>query len=164
MYDDISGAPVCISWPHHMVHDGKMFTHSGKAPVASGATYYHLIRVGARIPHIRLLQVEADGAPLDVLLFESSTVSAAGTLNSGQNGNRISSNVAVTKVYDNATISADGVQLAYFMVQGSKQEGGLNKSNPDSEWILKVNTDYVVKTTNNTVSTVNFNLYINWYE
>lgn len=54
--------------------------------------------------------------------------------------------------------------LEYFMVAGTKQSGGFGGKNSDAEWILKPSTKYAVKVTNNAQATVNFGVYIYWYE
>ena len=162
--DTSSGSVVSEELTTYYVHQGKSFTHSGKTAIANGATDYHFIKANAGVyPHIWQIFVQADASPLDVYLFEGSTVTVNGTLQVPVNTNRNSATVSGVSVYNGATVTVDGTQIDYFLVAGSKQSGGIGNNN-GFEINLIPNTNYTLKIVNNSGGAANVGVYIGWFE
>lgn len=162
--DSVSGALQVIDYEHARVHSGKAFLVNGKHSINNAATDYYLLKVpAASYPHLRQVKITGTGGPMDIYLFESPTTSADGTGMTEINYNRNSANAPTMTVFADPTVSADGTELEYLLVTGTKHDTGLSEGE-QIEFVLKPSTNYLVKVTNNSGSTVSYALKLFWYE
>lgn len=160
----INNTSIMIITPEHdKIHNGRGFECSGKASITSGASFLILIQTANCLTHLRLIHMDLTGAPADIYLYESPTISNNGTLISLINKNRNSSLVPCTLIYHTPTVSVNGTQLSYHLINGAKQSGGSN-DNFEDEWVLNRNTKYLLLITNNSVSTETLGFKFFWYE
>lgn len=163
--DTTSNALTVIDFEHSRIHNGKGFLANGKYTIANGATSYFLLKnPAASYPHLRQLGLTATAGPIDVYLFESPTTTADGTGLTEINYNRNSATTPNLQVYTGPTVSADGTQLEYLIVTGTKHDAGTGSDGTNTEFVLKPSTNYLVKLTNNSGSSADYSLKLFWYE
>ncbi len=163
--DPFTGAVVNIDIPHEAIHIGKYFSYSAKIAIANTASYDHLLVIpsaGGKFIHLRLFLISGDSTPLDLILYEGTTVTANGTLQTGYNFNRNFSNSTLS-VYTSPTVTTTGTQINIAMIIGSKQNGGVGESS-GTEWVLLPSTNYLVRITNNSGGASNVSVRVEWYE
>lgn len=123
-------------------------------------------KVGAIPVHFHGLSVTSNQGTLKIELFESPTVSANGTPYSPKNRNRISTRISSMAVFTAPTITSDGTKLMERIIP--QVGGGAHESGGDSgvvgEWVLKPNTDYIIKITNEATSTTTYGASFFYYE
>jgi hypothetical protein len=162
--DSVSGALQVIDYEHARVHSGKAFLVNGKHSITNGSTDYYLLKVPANsYPHLRNVEVTASAGPMDIYLFEAPTTTNDGTGMTEVNYNRNSANTPSMTVFADPTVTVDGTELEYLIVTGTKHDAG-SGMNAQTEFVLKPSTNYLVKITNNSGSTVTYALKLFWYE
>lgn len=137
---------------HSNIHRGVFFTASSQSVIALSSTLEFLIKVGAtRSAHTRFaLSVSQD---MILELFEAPTTSADGTSIPAVNRNRFSPITAVKEVFSGPTVSADGDFLFEgYIPGGDKHTASGGQGGSFEEWILKTNTNYLLRVTNNIIS------------
>lgn len=153
-----------IEAEHTRIHESVAYTYSSKQTVLNGASLDFLVVVAAgSYPHLRKYTFVSSGAPCDIFLYEGTTVSANGTIQTASNGNRNSSNTSDISVYLTPTVTGVGTQIHYDLLGGTKQSGGSAETLP-VEWILKPATNYLLRVTNNSGSTVTIGTNFFWYD
>ena len=164
--DALTGAVQGIEWEHSRIHSGRGFSYVDRVDnLANNASFYwQLDNPAGNYPHLRLIFLTADGAPVELRLFESPTITDNGTQGSVKNHNRVSVNAAGLAVYRATTVSADGEELDFTLIPGTDAAGGSGIVGVDTEWILAPATKYVLKFTNTSGATVDAGLRLFWYE
>ena len=150
--------PIIMS-DHSRIHKGEAYSAAGKATgLNNGDSFDILLKnpVG-NFPHFRVFEFDSDKSPGDILLYESPTTSADGDAVVINNLNRNSSNTPDLEVFTTPTVDAVGTQIEFHLVTGTKASGGSSQS-ATTEWILKVNTDYLIRFTAGANSTT-----VGWY-
>ena len=161
--------PICQKSDRHgHVEDGEMWLHNGIHPsLANGATADHLLRVGAESIHIIQMDPHAQqspvAGPITVTLYEAPTTTADGDPGAMRNRNR---NYPDTSppflVFENPTVTAIGTEVQAILLTGSIQAGRGDAQ--DLEWVLKPNTDYLIRLPNNSGGAIDaFTLDIEGY-
>jgi hypothetical protein len=154
---------ITIDAVHSEVHKGDGFSHTEKHAIANGASFDVLmINPAGNRPHFRSLTI-ADGAPMDVELFEGTTVSANGSTMGVLNTDRNSANTNNMTLFSGPTITDDGSLIEFNFVVGDRKAGGTAES-PVLEWILKEDTNYLLRVTNNSGGASDFAHNLFWYE
>jgi hypothetical protein len=164
--DSVTGAVQGIEWEHSRIHSGRGFSYVDRVDnLANGSSFYwQLDNPAANYAHLRQISGAADGAPVEVRLFEAPTITGDGTQGSPKNLNRASANAANLDVYRNATVSADGEELDFMLIPGSRSVGGSGTEGVETEWILAPSTKYVIKLTNTSGGASDVGLRLFWYE
>jgi hypothetical protein len=148
-----------------LIHEGKGFyTYSNVTGLAVGASISMLGRTGALPAHFHNVHVEGSDSPLLIELIEATTVTNVGTPVTVFNRNRRSLNVPDMKVYSAPTFSL-GTTIEIRRVYKS----GVGAATPGSgiiegEWVLKSNTDYIFRITNNSGAIINLDADFHFYE
>ena len=154
-----------ITQDHINIHLGNGFTlaeyHEG---LANSGVLNHLIVTGYYPVHIRQLIVETTQAPVVMDYFEDTTVSANGTLNPVANNNRTSTKTATAAVYEGPTITTDGTAMGSTLIPTTAKDSGGVGFLKGGEWILKPNSNYLFRVTNNSGSSIDFGLTLFFYE
>jgi len=163
--EQYSVATNVIQTEHARIHAGEGYTVTAKfTGVANGASKDILLsNPAANFPHLRIYSVESEKAPANIILYEGATVSADGTALTIFNNNRGSSNTAGMTAFHGPTITDIGTDIEHSFIAGSKQVGG-SFSDFSYEWLLKANTKYIVRYTNNSGQTSEVNFKLFWYE
>jgi hypothetical protein len=162
--DDTSGANVTISLAHMHVHEGRMYEVSYKttdgSPLADNATIDFLFRPNASRSHFSFGPIAAN--PVEVIFYEAPTITNVGTSLSVVGLNRIRSLPPSSVVYRSPTVTAAGDQL-----QIDLQVWGLTPLVPafsEVLWILRQNTDYLIRMINRAGSAQDIGVILQWYE
>jgi len=169
------GALIAIAPEHHEIHCGDSYTAHHVADLSNGASIDYLITtpnwgtVDGDNPGenqaIKLAHFvgEINGkAEISVWFYEAPTVTNVGTGLSVVNRNRNSTNVDYLTMRYGATVSATGTELEHAKFGAGKNIGG--GINSTDEWVLKNNTTYLLRVTNDTTSsnyhTIRFQYYV----
>lgn len=162
--DNKTGAVVVIKLSHMYVHDGRMYEASYKtpdgSPLADNANLDILFRPGAANCHFSFGPVAAN--PIEILFYENTTVTNVGTSLGAVGLNRIRTLPQAATVYRGPTISTVGDLL-----QNDLQVWGIAPYTPsigEVPWLLRPNTDYLLRITNRAGSAQDVGIVVQWYE
>ena len=157
-------ALVAIAVPHHEVHEGETFYVSRYAEdVADDASIIILLQVGAT-KEAHCTWAAACGGDAEIQVTENPTVNAAGTAMTEFNMNRHSTETATVVATHTPTV-AGGTLMPNYMVpggSGGNAVGGTTRQN--TEWVLDINSDYVIGIFNRSGQARNMSLAVQWYE
>lgn len=165
------GAMIAIPPEHHEIHCGDSYETSFVQDLTNGQVYYVLIVVpneagtypdqNQKLYHLRgTVFSEAEAT---VEFYEAPTVgeSGEGTALSVVNRNRNSTNIDFLDIYKGSTITSDGTWLETNKLGSGIKVGG--EANRTDEWVLKNNTSYILKITNDTTTANYVNVKLNYY-
>lgn len=156
-------ALLTIDAAHGEIHKGHGFTHSAKHTVADEANLDTLfINPAGNEAHLRYLVVSS-AAPVDILLFEGTTVSDNGTPEVVFNNDRNSNITNNMTLFEGPTVTDTGTQIEFNLIAGERKVGGTGES-PVIEWELKEDTKYLLRATNNSGAEAIIAHTIFWYE
>lgn len=165
--DGISGAFVTISAVHAEVHEGATYQASYKSPdgaeIADNGVIEMLLQVGAKYAHT-VFSISC-GGDSEVALYEGTTFSNAGTALSENNMKRPSGAIASLAATYTPTITLPGTLLLNDFIPGGtgpRAAGGTARR--DSEWILKPNTNYLIRGINRSGNAQPMSIVAQWYE
>lgn len=166
--DNTTGHPISITTDHHHIHEGYFFEAFKKMALSANGG---VLNIGLLTPvnayvHYRksLISTTADNLTID--FFESATLTG-GTILTPVNHNRNNSNIANSVLKDSPTISNTGTQIASYFLGGSAgvgQSRGGAELGESNEWVLKSNTQYLIRFTNGSTAINTFNANFVWYE
>jgi hypothetical protein len=148
--DAVSGFIGTIPVEHINIHEGILFSILHKVSVvASGVTYVQ-IKTGAKTVHFKPTNIATDAGKFAIELLESPAVTDGTTPITVVNRDRTSSNTPETVLYSDPTAVSGGTKIDEFYIGG---DVGFKATGGDIiagviEFILKPNTDYVYKITN----------------
>ena len=170
-FDRHSRCVSTIDAVHRMIHEGFAYHASGKATaIADGATLEMLFKVPAgTFPHFHKVRMQYGAGDVEMDAYEGTTVSADGTSITAYNLNRNSSNTPNMTAFHTPTITADGTKIHAQWAPptasgtGGSQEGVVDVTQGE-EWILKPDTNYLFRITNNSGEIISIGYEIMWYE
>lgn len=153
-----------INSPHTHIHHGHYFSAwDTDTDIDIAIPKDYLFITGVKECHF-VGGVSAN-AGITAQIHEGATKSANGTAMTAYNRKRASANASTALLYFDPTITGTGTALPGFRIYGAgagiNQIGGSSRA--DSEWVLKINTIYLIRLTaaaDNTAATVVFE----WYE
>jgi hypothetical protein len=164
--DPYSRCMGSISEPHLLTHEGKMFHVTSKITgLVDTASADILIKVPASThPHFQRTRTNVGAGDVDIISYEGSTVSADGTPLSVHNTNRNSILTPVTEIYSAPTVTGLGTEIHTLWIPPTgvgigQSQIGLAGAEAGEEWILKPNTNYIHRVTNESGSTISV-----WFE
>lgn len=170
------GAIIAIPPEHHEIHCGDSYTAHHVEDLGNGATHNYLIitpdwgdpadgndPMGDQSVKVAHLVGEITGeAETSFWFYEGATYSATGNSLDVNNRNRNSTNDDYLSIYEGASITSTGTELEHGKFGAGKMQGG--EANRTDEWVLKNNTVYLLRVTNNTTNnnyhTIRFQYYI----
>ena len=169
--DASTEAQEIIDYAHHEIHAGSRFLYSETVDLASGANRDILIVTPntTKWAHLSLPLRIGSNKQTTVTLYEDTTTSADGTAVSELNHNRNSGVAATVVLTHSPTVTVLGTILIQeqFGVAGgffTDDVGGVAGGGRD-ELILKQNTKYLLRITNNDGSDpADINIFLDWYE
>lgn len=148
------------------VHDGNMFSFTSHGTITAGSSIILLGRTGAKQVHFDGFNMDISQGAFLVEMFESPTVTTTGSVQTVVNRNRASSTASTMLLYAGTTVSANGTMIAddQLLQIGTGNNVLSGTATIDDGWILKVNTDYIIKLTNQASSTTSYNAKFAWHE
>lgn len=164
--DPFAEGLVTIDTVHSRIHQGIFYTANAlDLTLADNASITFLIRTADNQgAHANPLGIA--GGDAELTFFEAPTVTGAGTPLSTINKNRFSSNEAKTLVFLTPSLSADGLELDDHLIVGGvgpvQSVGG--SGGFENEWILKTDTEYVLRITNRSGAPQPVHLQLDFYE
>lgn len=166
----VTKAVSVIQTDHKYIHYGKAFHSEIQTPsIAAGSSYYIRFKTPANVfVHKRPAAFSSSENIMKYDFFEESTVTANGSSLIPNNRNRLSANDSSVIIGLGASVSSDGLLLESFTVGsggGTQNRSGGSISGDADEWVLKQNTEYVIKISNIGSSTASIGyLGLFWYE
>lgn len=165
-----SAVPVLTSI-HYANHLGKTFHADHKfTTVASGSSVEMLVRVpSTHDMHLGVMRTTVGAGDVDVYLFEGPTVTSPGTAVNTVCTNREVAAASEVDIYHTPTTTADGTEIHHQWIHNTGtgtglSDNGVGDSAAGEEWVLAPNTDYLLRITNNSGSTISIWQELLWYE
>jgi len=158
-------APVTITTPHHMTHEGKYFIAS-RYFVSVDAAAYAILRllVGANKELHATVSVAA-AAQGNFYIFEGSTYTENGTAVTIHDKNRTTANASDALCYHTPTVEAYiGPLYKGLIPGGSKQRAIGSVRTNGEEWIFKKSTDYLFRFFNSSEAACAVSIEVEFYE
>jgi hypothetical protein len=148
----IGGKPlvVNIDYVHQKTHEGRFFSGGYyNAALADAGTLDILVQLGA-VETLHAIAQFSGGGDLTVDMYEGTTFSAAGTAFAMTNHNRSSSKVFAGTTTHTPTVTGVGTALGptMFVPGGAGGNSGGGSGGFEKEFILKINTVYLLRITN----------------
>jgi len=162
--EETTNSVQVINYSHAELHSGDRFLHRSYDTVAkNGIAEFLLITPDTlRWSHMTTA-VDNSTSEIVVEVFEDATVSANGTPQTVRNRNRNSSKVNTTLVYKTPTVLTDGNSLgSIYLGSGKNLPGG--SARDSEEVLLKQDTIYLVRITEQNIAATIFNIAFDWYE
>jgi hypothetical protein len=154
---------------HAEVHDGDLYSITAYGTLTANQVMRLLLDTKTKNQHF-FGEVYTSG-PSIINMYENCYASTSAGLVDVNNKNRVSTNVAVIKVYSTVAITTNGTMLINAMIIGNTG-GGVgsnvipsltNNIRNNSEWILKKNTNYLLAITNTASVPIFFNFIAETY-
>lgn len=170
-YDNYSSAFTVIDSDHRHVHDGRLFTTSGKnTNWSTGTSLSFLISPPADCtPHVKTMDLNFGRGDIDFVAYEGPTITDNGTPLTAQNVNRNSSTTPLLNLFANPTTSDNGeLEFQLWVPPTStgvgKSANGVTGVGQGGEWILAPETPWLIVLTNNSGVTIDWSYEFSWYE
>lgn len=170
-FDTYTNAVISITEPHALAHLGFVFhsarKHTGLADTASTDI---LVRVPAgTYPHFHRLRLSVGSGPVDINVYEGATITGVGTAMAMNNTNRNSTLTPNTLIYHTPTNSDLGTEIHTQWIPPTgagvgMRDVGFANAESGEEWLLKPNTDYLIRITNLSGAAIDFLIEMLWYE
>lgn len=169
MVDPTNQITPVMSWEHHKIHSGGMFTVSNKMDIGASKVGVLMLTVPAGTTvHLKTAEISSTGGPVIVNLLED--YSAVGTAPLPvYNRNRLSSKTPLMTVRGLADASAVAgttplsLDMLVIPASGAGTQRIGAKASADEELLLKPGI-YLLALTNTAVATVTVGYTLNWYE
>ena len=166
----VTGAFKQIDNDHAYIHKGGLFSVNTKNTLAAAGVRYISFKTPAngKYIHYRNERTQTSGDKLSIELFEGATVTAAtGTAKTPINHSRISLLTTTVLVRDGVTVTAEGTLINQTFIGGGTGQGN-NRSGEETteknEYVLKLDTMYVIKLTNGSSADNIIQCNPLWYE
>lgn len=167
-YDRFTGATKAITSDHSYIHEGKFFEVFKKATLLANTG---TLDIGFLTPangyvHYRPSSIVTTADNLTVAFYEGSTISA-GTTMTARNHNRNSVVTATSILKDTPTVTGVGTQIAQAFLGGGIGVGQTRSGGERgevNEWVLKPNTQYLIRFSNASSVANIINVNLTWYE
>lgn len=169
LVDEITGAIAVIDTVHHEIHEGEMVVVSYKSPnaspIADDATISFLIQTKAKTAHIVIRL--SFGGDCEIEIYED-TVFTGGTGTAmtvfNKNTNKATPSGYSTVRRDVTVTNVGTLKYNFFFPGGTGGNAqGISESTRD-EWLLKPNTNFLIRGTNRAGNVQPGSLAIEWYE
>ena len=172
LVDPYMHALTTIGELHRAIHDGMVFNWTGKTTglVTTGVAEFLLV-TGDREIHLHRTTLNFGAGDIDVVGYGGVTTSADGTEDTSiRNVNTTSTNTTPSlTAYSAPTVTDTGdllhTQWVVPTASGTGQsQGGLSGAEAGEEWILKPNTKYLWRITNNSGATISYSWDFLFYD
>lgn len=164
--DSHTRALVVVDHSTFSVHEGLRFKASYLVPhgseLANDAILNILITVGAK--HIHAVPRLAAGGDCDLLMYKDTTVSNNGTPVGVVAKNQVESIASDVTVFSAPTITGDGSLLWSQFIPGGSGPMSQGGDWSEAQWILKCNTNYLIRITNRSGAGIQLSFSLGWME
>lgn len=156
--------PVIMDWSHHQTHEAETHAYGYYSTSVNSIDFIITVPTFTNTiqgPHM-LIHASIYEGSAELALFEGPTYSGGATVTS-YNRNRNGATAPRTTIKSGVSVTTTGTRMpnTAFLASGSKFAGAENRTT--DEWILKSNTDYLVRFEEITaVSRVA--IHFEWYE
>ncbi len=158
-------AAKTIETEHAEIHEGETYVSSHfYSQVADDANADLRITLGSdKELHITItVAVAGDG---EILIYEGTTYTVAGTVVAIYNRDRTSSNSSDAGCRYTPTVNVLGTELFHgYAPGGTKKEAIGSVRRTSQEWIFKKSEDYLVRFTNRSGGAIDVSIEVEWYE
>lgn len=163
--DPVSNAQIIVNEVHHKTHDGNAYRVCNIDTALTNGSNIDLLFITGSV-HTHIQYYANVGGNATIFLYEDTTFTGGtGTLQTLFNKNRNSLNTSSNAVRLNPTVTGVGTLLQPMLAPGGS--GGITNGGSISErweWVLKPNTNYLLRLTNIAGTTQPFHLASEWYE
>jgi len=157
-----------ITTDHGYIHEGLLFEAGHKFTMAAGTVAYLRLKTSAtKYTHYRNEKISTSGDKLTVELFEAPTITAAGTAIVPVNHNRLCGIASHTTVTHTPTVTGVGTPLYASYLGGGTGQGQARSGDvitEQNEWVLKRDTEYLIRLTNGSSAENIVQINPIWYE
>lgn len=151
-----------ITYEHHEIHSGSMFFIGSYTNLGNGAVYDILFVTPNTTEYAHMIFQIATEAEAMFQYYEGTTTSNDGTAMTTFCRNRQKDNTASVLFYHTPTVTSVGTLVGDGIFGSGKQAGGQIRDS--QEFVLKPNTKYMLRVTNNTVTANWYDWFFDWYE
>lgn len=162
--DSTTEAVKVLDYSHAELHSGSHYMYREYHDISKNGVQEHLIITpdDTKWAHF-ILGVDAIRSSVVIELIEGVTYATTGTLENVVNRNRNFPDSNTVLLYENPTGIAGGTLLkTYYLGAGKNSNGGAARDT--EEIILKQNTTYLIRITEQNVQSTVVNLNFDWYE
>ena len=161
--DSTTNSIKCIDYAHAELHTGTHYMVRDFVSLAkNGSKNFLFVSPDTLKWDHTTIGFEAISSKVTVHLYEEPTVTTIGTPLNKRNRNRNYSNGSTLLIYEDTVVSANGTQLAAYVIGSGKNAGGGARDN--EEIILRQNTQYLVTIQEANVVATEVNYTFDWYE
>jgi hypothetical protein len=159
--DDSTETLQTIEYEHHEIHSGSHYYICGYDSFTNGQVVDFTVVVPnvTKWPHMTF-SLEGSGA-LSIEIHEGATVDTTGTAVTAYNNNRNSDNTSNLTIRTGDAFTSEGT-LIYSQYKGANKQAGFIER--DRELVLKQNTTYIFRITNETALANIITWCAEWYE
>lgn len=153
-----------IDYAHHEIHDGSTFFVKDYMDLTNGQIFNFLVVTPDTAKWAHILVSFAFELEAHVDVYEGATASNNGTPVTVFNRDRNSLTASTTLLFHTPTVAggAEGTKIAGYKAGSARSIGGEARS--EAELILKQNTKYLIRVTNDTSNNNWFGYLADWYE
>jgi len=160
--DGTTTALRTVDYAHHEIHSGSHYFVKNWMDLTNGQVFNFLAVTSNSTSWAHMLFAFSFEAEAHINIYEDSVVSANGTAVTTRNRNRNSNNTSGLLLYHTPTITDVGTEIEAYKVGSGKGVGGEVRGN--AELVLKQNTNYIIRLTNDTVTNNWVDYLADWYE
>lgn len=161
--DSATNSLQTVDYAHHEVHAGSSFYYHDVIALNSGAVQNYLIITPNTTKWAHFgYEIDGNDGAFTTEIFEGSDRTGT-TQQTVLNRNRNSATAATVTVFKGYTSgTTDGTRIIWKRLGTGKTSGG--SSGSAEERVLKQNTQYTLRVTNNAGATNNVTVVLRWYE
>jgi len=162
--DDTTGALLTVDYAHHEVHSGSHYFYKDYYTIAkNGVKQFAIVTPNTTKWAHFTYDIDAVSSSVTIQIFEAPTVNTIGTSEPVRNRNRNYNDTPTTLLYEDTTVTADGIEIKATTVgAGKNSEGGASRD--DQEIVLKQGTTYLIRITEGNIASTMINFKVDWYE
>lgn len=160
--DPSTEAMPTVEYAHHEIHEGDHYFVKGWMDLTNGQVFDFLATTPDTLKWAHMLVEFGAEAESNITIYEGTTTSADGTPVTAVNRDRNSSNTAGLVITHTPTVTGVGTQIASYKMGSMQKSGGTVRAN--AELILKQNTKYLIRITNDTALNNWLDYLADWYE
>jgi len=152
-----------MDYAHAELHAGDHYVIRTYISMLKNSTYDFLLLTPNTLKWSHIIR-EYDSISSSIIarLYEDTITSANGTIVQSYNRNRNSLGTSTLSVYHTPTVTSVGTLISSVIIGSGKGIGGSNRET--SEIILKQNTKYLVRITEQNITDTFVNVLFDWYE
>lgn len=164
-YDPLGGVSV-YNEKQTSIHHGESFGFSAHGSLAIGASITLIGRVTSKEVHFDGMGIDLANGGILLEFIEAPTVSVLGTPQSSRRKNRAIANTATMSIYSGATVTGGTLVFSSLppLVSGQGNSKIESSAAIEEGWVLKRNTDYAIRLTNQSGIATAWNASFGWHE